>query len=305
MNKLIKLNPWFITGFTDAEGCFSLSIVRNKKMKAGWQVKQSFQISLHQKDKALLQQIQMGFFGVGSLYNRLGLQVIKYYVQSIKDLKVIIDHFEKYPLITQKCVDYELFKQAFTLILNKEHLTEEGIGKIVAIKGSMNLGLSDELKTAFPDDKLLPIPRPSAVRALPLEIKDPNWLAGFTSGEGCFKIRVINSSNYRLGSQVQLIFQITQHSRDEPLMKSLIEYLNSGNVYIYKEVVDFGVTKFSDLTDKIIPFFQKYPLQGVKSKDFEDFCKVAKMMKEGKHLTPEGLDQIRKIKAGMNRGRKV
>jgi len=26
-------------------------------------------------------------------------------------------------------------------------------------------------------------------------------------------------------------------------------------------------------------------------------------MKEGKHLTPEGLDQIRKIKAGMNRGR--
>jgi hypothetical protein len=35
MNKLIKLDPWFITGFTDAEGCFTLSIVRNNKMKAG------------------------------------------------------------------------------------------------------------------------------------------------------------------------------------------------------------------------------------------------------------------------------
>ena len=27
------------------------------------------------------------------------------------------------------------------------------------------------------------------------------------------------------------------------------------------------------------------------------------MMKEGKHLTVEGLEQIRKIKAGMNTGR--
>lgn len=44
---------------------------------------------------------------------------------------------------------------------------------------------------------------------------------------------------------------------------------------------------------------------GVKSLDFNDFCQVADIMKEKKHFTKEGLEQIRKIKAGMNKGRKI
>lgn len=54
---------------------------------------------------------------------------------------------------------------------------------------------------------------------------------------------------------------------------------------------------------KIIPFFEKYPILGEKSRDFKDFCKVAEQMKQKKHLTKEGLDQIREIKEGMNTGR--
>jgi hypothetical protein len=59
-------------------------------------------------------------------------------VQSIKDIAVIVEHFDKYPLITQKQGDYLLFKMAVNLILNKEHLTIEGLRKIVAIRASMN-----------------------------------------------------------------------------------------------------------------------------------------------------------------------
>jgi hypothetical protein len=59
------------------------------------------------------------------------------------------------------------------------------------------------------------------------------------------------------------------------------------------------------LTEKIIPFFVKYSIIGVKSLDFYDWCKVAELMKEKKHLTNEGLTQIRKIKAAMNTGRKI
>ena len=54
---------------------------------------------------------------------------------------------------------------------------------------------------------------------------------------------------------------------------------------------------------KIIPFYNKYPIIGVKSEDFLDWCNVAKLMKEKKHLTQSGIDLIRKIKAGMNTGR--
>jgi len=53
-------------------------------------------------------------------------------------------------------------------------------------------------------------------------------------------------------------------------MKSLIEYFKCGNLLKKRETVHFSITKFTDLTEKIIPFFEKYPVLGVKSKDFAD-----------------------------------
>ena len=87
-------------------------------------------------------------------------------------------------------------------------------------------------------------------------------------------------------------------------MKSLIEYLQCGYITKNRETFDLKVTKFDDIVNKIIPLFQKYRIEGVKAKDFENFCQIADMMKEKKHLTLEGLEKIKKIKAGMNRGRK-
>ena len=88
-------------------------------------------------------------------------------------------------------------------------------------------------------------------------------------------------------------------------MKSLVSYLGCGR-YEPRNNKDFGqfvITKFSDLNEKIIPFFKKYPIIGSKSLDFYDFEQVAKLMENKKHLTEEGLDKIRQIKLGMNRGR--
>ena len=76
---------------------------------------------------------------------------IQLQVQSIKEFQVLLDHFDKYPLITTKKADFELFKRVFILITNKEHLTPEGLRKIIAIRAAMNLGLSDKLSTAFSD----------------------------------------------------------------------------------------------------------------------------------------------------------
>jgi len=128
---------------------------------------------------------------------------------------------------------------------------------------------------------------------------------GLRQGEGSFWINILNSSTHRIGFQVTMVFQLTQHVRDEQLMRSLIAFFGCGSIRERGLVVDFRVQKFSDLTHKIIPFFHKYPILGIKSPKvpFGDFCKVAKLMDKA-HLTKEGLDQIRKIKAGMNTGRK-
>jgi hypothetical protein len=110
-----------------------------------------------------------------------------------------------------------------------------------------------------------------------------------------------------VGIGIQLVFSITQHIRDEVLMRNLISNLDCG--YIKKKIhfqfswIDFVVTKFSD--EKIIPFFRKNKVLGVKLQDFEDWCKVAELIKNKAHLTPLGLEEIQKIKAGMNKGRIV
>ena len=293
------LNPWFITGFVDAEGSFLIIISKDKKYKTGWRVIPCFLIGLHQKDLALLEQIQ-SHFSVGNI-TKHGSLSIQYRVQSIKDLSTIIEHFEKYPLITKKRADFLLFKMAVNLINNKEHLTIEGLQKIISLRASMNLGLSDELNAAF--SNITPIHRPSVSD---YKIQDPHWLAGFTSGEGCFIIRIMNSSTHHQGFQVILKFQITQDIRDEELLISLVSYLGCG---LYRKRAgtkagDFLVTKFSDVIEKIIPFFEKYKINGVKLLDFDDFKQVSELMKNKAHLTTEGLDQISKIKTGMNRGRK-
>jgi hypothetical protein len=88
--------------------------------------------------------------GVGSIYKH-GKDSIQLRVQSIKELEVIVSHFDSYPLITQKRADYILFRQAFEIIKRKEHLTTEGLKKLVGIKVSLNLGLSDKIKKVFPD----------------------------------------------------------------------------------------------------------------------------------------------------------
>ena len=85
----------------------------------------------------------------------------------------------------------------------------------------------------------------------------PNWLAGFTEGEGCFYVNISKSKLYKIGFVVQLYFQITQHGRDAVLMDNIKNYLNCGFIKIRKnqDCMDFIVTKYSDIENIVVPFF--------------------------------------------------
>jgi hypothetical protein len=75
-------------------------------------VKYEFTIVLHDRDRALLENVQLFFNGIGGI-DKHGKSSSKYRVSSIKDISKIIDHFDKYPLLTQKRANYLLFKRAF------------------------------------------------------------------------------------------------------------------------------------------------------------------------------------------------
>ena len=294
------LNPWFITGLTDAEGSFSALVKENPKYRLGWRVDLVFQIGLHKKDLELLKLIKKFFGDIGTITTYSDMCAFR--VSSPKQiLEQILPHFDKYPLISQKVSDYLLFREIVMLMLQGKHLTEEGLQTIINIKTSLNLGLSEVLKAAFP--KTISVPRP--IQPIPV-IPSPHWVVGFVSGEGTFFVKITNGRN-KVGIGVQIVFQITQHVRDMELLKCFIAYFQCGQ-YTQASTAQWGnylCTKFFDNYNIILPFFSQHPIQGIKAKDYLDWVKVAEMIKKKDHLTKEGASEILIIKSGMNKGRPI
>lgn len=175
-----------------------------------------------------------------------------YRVRSLNDLNnIILPHFKEYPLKTQKQADFKLFFFLIVDLLNKkEHLTIEGLRKIVSIKASMNNGLTVTIKTDFPN--IIPVLRVN------IESNDlnPHWINGFIEGEGSFWVGIIKKNNSTSRLTPNLVFQITQHEKDINLIKSFIEYFGCGRKKKKeKSIVNFIVSNFSDIENKIVPFF--------------------------------------------------
>jgi hypothetical protein len=88
-------------------------------------------------------------------------------------------------------------------------------------------------------------------------------------------------------------------------MREIANYLGTGAVSLNRNAYVYRVVNFSELTNKILPVFRNNTIQGIKYFDYLDFLKAVNIIKENKHLTPEGLDEIQKIKNGMNSRRDI
>ena len=204
-----ELNPWFITGFADAEGCFSFAIKPDARSKLKWRVSPLFVIKLHIKDFAILELIKNTLM-VAKIYLYLYINIFL--------------HFNKYPLVTAKVSDYLIFKQCFEIIKQREHLTEKGLLNLIGLKSSLNWGLSDSLKEAFPNVAL--VNRPEYKFNF---IPDPFWVAGFTSGDGSFHLNIKNSLT-NISHRVSLRFSINLNIRDAEVLEGLVHYFKTLNL---------------------------------------------------------------------------
>ena len=142
--SMLDMNPWFLTGFSDGEASFILYIQKTNNTKIGWASWVAFEINLNGKDLSVLKSIK-SYLGIGGI-NQKSDGTCVYYIRQFQDISILIDHFDKYPLITQKFADYLLFKFAFEIIKKREHLTLEGLHKLLAIRDAMNKGLPESLE---------------------------------------------------------------------------------------------------------------------------------------------------------------
>ena len=130
---------------------------------------------------------------------------------------------------------------------------------------------------------------------------DVRWFVGFVDGEGCFHVALNKLPKMALGWQVLPEFRVVQHQRDEKILYKIKNYFGFGDIYInHGNRKEFRVRGLENL-NKLIHFFNKYPLQTSKKRNFEFFSEIIEMMNQKQHLNKKGLKRIANLASKMNR----
>ena len=138
----LKIAGW-ISGFTDGEGCFTISVIKNPTTRFGKQIFPEFVITQGEKSLDVLYKIKK-YFNCGSIvlnkrYDNHNEHLYRYCVRSISELQnKIIPFFEEYQLQTYKRNDFKIFKKIIELMIRKEHLIKSGWNRILKFASKTN-----------------------------------------------------------------------------------------------------------------------------------------------------------------------
>lgn len=129
---------WYLTGFVDGEGCFSISFTKREKLKTGIEVRPSFAIGQNKRSLPVLERAKT-YFGCGAIRFSRYDQTYKYETRSIGEIrKRIIPHFQKYPLQTSKLSDFATFAWICDEIAASRHLKRDNLAAIIDRAYTMN-----------------------------------------------------------------------------------------------------------------------------------------------------------------------
>lgn len=164
------LEPWYVTGLVDGEGCFCITLAKHKTTKTRLDPRLLFEMEMIIDDLPLLEELRE-FFDCGNVYilnyERYGWRPhAKFAVKSLKDIQgKIIPFFRKYPLQGKKRKDFDYFCTASQMFTDKEHLSLRGIRNLRKIQAKMNL--RRKLKLAGSSAKVRENRAPGGVRSTP------------------------------------------------------------------------------------------------------------------------------------------
>jgi intein-encoded DNA endonuclease-like protein len=121
-----------------------------------------------------------------------------------------------------------------------------------------------------------------------------SYITGFVDGEGSFLVSFSKRSKMNTGIEVRPAFTVSQHKRNKDILFSIQKHFGCGTVRFNTrdETWKYEVRSLSDLTEKIIPHFNQFPLQTSKRLDFERFKEICQLMIGKRHRTLDGLQSI-------------
>ena len=142
-NQQGRLNPWWVSGFVDGEGCFAISVFKNTTTRSGYQVFPEFVVTQGAKSLVVLEKLQ-SYLMCGKIYQNTRHDnhrehLYRYCVRSLKDIQEkIIPFFIRYSLQTAKQNDFKVFCEVVKMMDKKEHLTLDGFEKIKQLAATTN-----------------------------------------------------------------------------------------------------------------------------------------------------------------------
>ena len=128
------------------------------------------------------------------------------------------------------------------------------------------------------------------------------WLAGFVDGEGSFSVAICKHPTEKWGWMINPCFQVYQHKKNREILEVYKFVFKTGTIYKKSgihPVLNFSIDSRRNLLEKVIPFFDKYPLV-TKQDAYQKFRYIVKAMEAGKHRTPKGFKKLVDIAYSMN-----
>ena len=140
------------------------------------------------------------------------------------------------------------------------------------------------------------------VRSIPSDIG--NYLAGFADGEGSFNVSFRPRGDYRMPWKVSLCFNISQ--KDRVILSLFKRHLGCGTMRQRQDGVwYYEVNNLEAIIANVIPFFDRFGfLSSKKKRDFGKFKQLAGLLRDGRHLTRDGVLEVLEIRRDMNDGGK-
>lgn len=295
-----NLLPWQVTGLTDGEGSFVYSITSRGKGLTGHKISLEFKVTQKTHSEGVLYGLQQ-YFGCGSVViDNRKTDTKKFHINSLNSiLEKVIPHFDKYPCLTSKELNYKDWKKISLIMSRKEHLTEKGMEEIKNIVSIMNKNRSFEDKYNH------------CKSFLGLSLQDSNyvintnfspyWVQGFLTGEGLFYI-------YLNDATINPSLELGQNNHDVAVLIALKKFFNGGYIKPKYNFNDLEQCKNSRSlnrfilrnTESIIEFVDQYPMLTRKQLDYVDWKKAVELKNKGLHKTAEGLALIHEIVSKMN-----
>ena len=139
----------------------------------------------------------------------------------------------------------------------------------------------------------------------------PWYISGFTDGEGTFHVALQQSPENRFGWRLIPEFHISQGCSRAPILKRIqkalggVGYCKANHPGSSRDTTQvFVVRNRKELLNNIIPFFERYPLQTDKQKDFRIFAQIVRLMDKNVHTTKHGFRRVVTMALTMNQGGK-